>query len=96
MVKLICKKVLFYSSGDEDIFFEWISKIKSIKKFEGVGDELHLYLRSSRISDKGLRELSALFHRYSIDTKQLQQFINEKNSLWYQDEPGSHHNVYPN
>jgi hypothetical protein len=95
VVKLICKQVKFYSRGDEDVFFEWISKIKAIKKYEGVGDEIHLYAASSKISDKGLRELTALFYRYNINTQQLQQFINEKNSQWYGNKPSSHHNVYP-
>ena len=95
MVKLICKRVKFYSHGDEDVFFAWISKIKVIKKYEGVGDELHLYVASSKISDKGLREISALFYRYNINMEQLQQFINEKNSQWYRDKPGCHHNVFP-
>jgi hypothetical protein len=95
MIKLVCKRVRFYSRGDEDAFFEWTSKIKVIKKFEGVGDEMLLYINSSRISDKGFRELTALFQRYKVDKRQLGQFINSKNIQKKLSQPGSHYNVYP-
>ncbi len=39
-IKLICKSVWFYSSTDEDLFFEWIQRIPSIIKFDALYDEL--------------------------------------------------------
>lgn len=88
---LTCKRVLFLSEGDELAFFEWISKIRSIQKWEGKGDEIHLYPSSSAISEKGLRELIALFYRYEIDMHQLQQFVNDKNREWFTDKKSYWH-----
>ena len=96
MTKLICKRVIFYSQNDEASFFEWISKIKGIKKWEGARDEIHLYLPKSTTSNKCLRDLIALFYRYNIDRRQLQQLLNDKNRQLYENfKPGGHHNVYP-
>lgn len=39
MIKLVCKRVIFYSQNDESAFFEGIAKIRGIKKWEGIGDE---------------------------------------------------------
>jgi hypothetical protein len=96
MIKLICKRVTFYSPNDEGAFFEWISKIRGIKKWEGVRDEIHIYLPKSTISNKCLRELMSLFYRYNVDRRQLQPLLNDKNRQWYvNDKPSGHHNVYP-
>ena len=96
MTKLVCKRVMFYSQNDEDAFFEWISKIKGIKRWEGVGDEIHLYFPKSATSNKCLRELMSLFYRYNVDRRQLLPLINDKNRQSYVGyNPGGHHNVYP-
>lgn len=79
---LICKKVIFYSQKDEDVFFEWIKKIKCIEHFEGVCDELYLNLIQRQLTDDELRDIIALFYRYKIDIKQLQRFVNEENKEW--------------
>jgi hypothetical protein len=71
MVKLICRKVVFNSEGDELSYFEWISRIRAVSRWEGVGDEIHLYLPRAAIPQKSLRELVALFYRYNIDMRQL-------------------------
>ncbi len=86
MTKLICKSVSYYSDNDEAAFFEWIKKIKSIKKFDGIGDELYLYLESKKIPIGDLRELFGLFERYNIDLKQLKIFENESNKIWFEEE----------
>lgn len=83
MPKVICKGVTYYSQNDEISFFEWISRIKGVKKWEGIGDEVHLHLPKSKISDACLRDLTALLHRYKIEMSQLQQFVNDKNREWY-------------
>lgn len=84
-VVLVCKSVWYYSSVDEDMFFEWITKISSVIKCDGVGDELYLYFASKKISCADLRELLALFYRYKIAMKQLQVFLNKDNKQWLQD-----------
>jgi hypothetical protein len=86
MIKLICKRVRFYSINDELSFDDWISRINGIKKWEGVGDEIHLYLPRKTVSMTCLRDLTALFYRYKIDMKQLRQFVNDKNRQWYMNE----------
>lgn len=73
-IKLTAKSVLYYSPFDEDAFFEWIQKIKSIKKFDGIGEELYLYFSSKKIPKKDLAELFGLFERYNVDREQLKIF----------------------
>lgn len=86
MPKLICKQVTFHSENDELIFFEWIARIKCIKHWESVADEIHLFLPKSAVSATCLRELTALFFRYKINMRQLQQFVNVGNKQWYMNE----------
>jgi hypothetical protein len=85
MIKLICKKVKFYSQNDESAFFEWIAKIRVIKKWEGVGDEIHIYLQKTIVSKTAIRDLTALLYRYKIDMSQLQQIVNDKNITFFKD-----------
>lgn len=66
MATLICKRVMFYSEGDERTFFEFAKNIKGIRKIYGVGDEIRLSV-SSRLSDASLRDILGLFRRYKID-----------------------------
>lgn len=85
MIKLICKSVTFYSRNDESAFFEWIAKIKGIKRCEGVGNEIHIYLLKTNISRTCIRDLTALFYRYKINMRQLQQLVNDKNRSYFVD-----------
>lgn len=68
---------------DEDAFFEWVYKIKSIIKIEGIGTELYLYCKNKNISRIDLKEIISLFYRYNIDMKQLKIFLNAKNKDWF-------------
>lgn len=83
MPTLICKRVTYYSDGDEKAFFEWLMSIGCIKELSGVGDELHLHIPRRRISNADLRELLAISERYEIDMKQLAQFANNRNESWF-------------
>jgi hypothetical protein len=58
---LVCKATKFYSHKDEDVFFEWLQNINCIDKYEGIGNELHLYIASDNLHDHDLRDLIALF-----------------------------------
>lgn len=78
---LTCKRVYFYSKIDEDMFFEWIKKIKCIEKFEGAGDELYLDLVDKELNYEDIKDLLALFYRYEIDMKQLKKYLNKKNKF---------------
>lgn len=82
---LVCKKVMFCSQVDESAFFYFIREIKAVKKFTGVGDEIHLHV-SSRLSKESIRELLSLFYRYKIDMRQFQQFETAQNSDWFRND----------
>jgi hypothetical protein len=84
MPVLTCRKVLFYSEGDELSFFAWVGKIKAIRRWEGRGDCILLHV-PRRVSGKELRELLALFYRYRIDMGQLAQFQTPANDGWFAD-----------
>ncbi len=86
-ITLVGKSVWYYSSIDEDLFFEWIKRIPSIIEFRGISDELHLYIKSNIIPDDDLRELIALFYRYKISMKQLTIFLNQNNKEWFYGKP---------
>jgi hypothetical protein len=81
---LTCRRVMYFSEGDELLFFSWLDKIKVIRRWEGKGDCILLYV-SSRMSDTGLRELLAIFHRYKIDMRELAQFQSPSNRDWFTD-----------
>lgn len=83
-VVLVCKQVSYGSPMDEDVFFEWISRIESIIKWDGIRDELYLYFKNKRINNQNLREIIALFYRYKIEMKQLVIFLNKDNEQWFQ------------
>ncbi len=85
MPTLVCRKVWFYSQTDETAFFEWLGRIKCISKVKGVADEIHLHVPRRRISDLSLRELIAIFERYDINVKQLAQFVNPENQVWFKE-----------
>jgi len=87
MPTLICKRVTYYSEQDEAAFFEWLKRIGCIKELNGRGDELYLHIARKKISNANLRELIAIFERYKIDMKQLAPFLNDKNSVWFKDNP---------
>src|SRR5205823_3117186 len=72
---LICKRVSFYSSLDEAIFFGWIKRISCIERFEGAGDELYLDIIDQELSYEDMKNLIALFYRYKINMDQLKPFV---------------------
>jgi hypothetical protein len=72
MPVLICKRVIYFSDGDERAFFDWLNSIKVVRKWHGVGESLFLHV-PRRVSASGYRELDAFFRRYKIDRKQLGQ-----------------------
>ena len=85
-IKLVCKSVWYYSKIDEEYFFDWLDRIKSIEKIQGAGDELYLYVKK-KMPDDDLRELLALFYRYKLDMSQLKQLLNKDNKDWFFGKP---------
>ncbi len=63
-------KTVFYSPGDESSMFCWLERIKGVKRIQGVGDTLEIYL-SSRPNKETISELFALFKRYKADLNQF-------------------------
>ena len=75
---LTCRRVVYYSPGDEALFFAWLDRIKVIRRWEGRGDEVLLHV-PTRVSAVGHRELTALFRRYRINSRQLAQLSHGRN-----------------
>lgn len=73
----------YMSQGDESAFFTWLSSIPGVVSVVGSGRELHIRLRSIRLSQHGLRELIALYTRYGGELSELAQFANKANSAWF-------------
>jgi hypothetical protein len=82
---LICTPLRFYTTSDEELFFEWLKKIECIKEFKGIGRELHLHILSKKISDNDLLNLMGIFDRYKFDSQQLRIFINENNKEFFEE-----------
>lgn len=92
-----CRRVKFYSSFDEDAFFEWLGKIKSIEKVKGEKDVIFLYLKESAVvTNDDLQNIVALFRRYKINIRNLINLISEENKEFFEYAlDGYSINVYP-
>lgn len=82
----------FYSAGDEDAFFSWLNSVASVWAVGGVGTDLEITLASRRLSQRDLREILAIFHRYALDKRVLKQFdrarlawFRDPKAYWYTD-----------
>jgi len=76
---------VFYSAGDELAYFSWLHSIPGVMGVEGQGRELHIQLRSKRLSDRALRELLGLYRRYGGRMRELAQFETPTNRHWFKD-----------
>jgi hypothetical protein len=72
---------MFYSLGDEDHFFKWVYSLRGFKSVVGAGTELCITFRSTRLTDRDLNELLALFHRYRLDKRALRNLL-EPRTRW--------------
>jgi hypothetical protein len=79
----------YRSAGDERAFFGWLQSIPGVVSVRGEGRELHIGLRSNRVSSAALRELLALYARYGGKLEELARFENASNTAWFS-EPGSY------
>jgi len=86
MALLIWKAPLAYwSSRDEAAFFSWLQAIPGVVGVTGNGTELHIVLKSRRVSAEALRELLALYRRYDGQFEELSPFLNAGNAHWFRD-----------
>ena len=71
MGMLIVRGPMFASPGDEAAFFGWLKRIRGVQNVQVRSRDLHVALRD-KLSPDELRELRALFHRYGMDTSDLE------------------------
>jgi len=76
----------FYSHGDEAMLFRWLSEIPCVSRVGGEVADLHIGIRTSRLTFKSLNELVAVFARYNLDMEVLSRFASGKHS-WLKDYP---------
>jgi hypothetical protein len=74
----------FFSAKDEDVFFSWVDAIPSIVSIEGTGKSMNITFAKRRISQRDLREILALFHRYGLDKRVLACF-DRSEWAWFRD-----------
>lgn len=79
MIRLDCSGVTFGSQLDERHLFEWAMQISGVVRWE----QDTLVVKSLKLSQASLRDLLALFSRYQIPMKQLAQFKNARNEMWF-------------
>ena len=84
-MKLIFRGPVYYSHGDEEAFFHWLESIPGVLGVRGIGRELHIELRSKRISATALRELIGFYRRYGGRLRDLAVFENAANRAWFRD-----------
>ncbi len=63
----------YYSDKDEAAFFGWLQSIPGVISVRGIGTELHIQLRSTRLSKTALAELNAIYRRYNGNLGELDQ-----------------------
>jgi hypothetical protein len=85
MIQLEANGVAFYSKADEAVFFEWLSKIPSVTKIEGVGFSIIIHVDEQKTDEVDLRELLSIFRRYSVSMNQLSAFNDESFADWFRD-----------
>lgn len=85
--------MLYRSPGDEAAFFRWLSGIPGVLGVHGVGRELHIRLRSTRLSATALRELLALYIRFGGHLTELAVFANDSNRSWFCSPEADWHNA---
>lgn len=81
----------YYSYMDEKHFFSWLEEIDEVSHVTGNASVLEVELEAEMLSDDGLADLIALFHRYRLDMQCLRQFENESNTAWLRSEDAYWH-----
>ncbi len=89
-----CKKVKFYAPYDEDAFFEYLAKIKSVTNVKGKKDSICLTIQN--LTNEDLYNLVGLFRRYKIKMDDLAVMLDDSfKELFNQYQKGHHINMYP-
>lgn len=78
---LILTPLVFYSRLDEDSFFVWLNKVTCVKKYIGIGRELHVSLEADSFKIEDFRELLGMFKRYQLENpEQLNEIFSDLES----------------
>lgn len=80
-----CAPMVYGSPRDETAFFTWLQSIPGVLSVKGYGRELHIRLRSRRLSRPSLREFLALYHRYGGNIQELVPFVAPENLPLFND-----------
>ena len=72
----------YFAPGDESAFFTWLQSIPGVVSVRGLGRELHIQTRSTRLSRTSIIELVAIYRRYNGNLSELAMFITESNREW--------------
>lgn len=91
VIQLEARSVRFFSPHDEAAFFEWLGKVRCVKKIEGRDASLFVSVDLPAVDELALRELLSLFRRYNVDMRQLArldrdefaEWFHESNAYWY-------------
>ena len=69
---LVVRGPMYHSPGDENAFMTWLKRIRAVSGVQARGADLHIQLRAGKLSSDELREFRALFHRYGLDTTEIE------------------------
>jgi hypothetical protein len=69
---LVVRAPMYHSPGDEAAFAWWLRRIRAVSGFQARGRDLHIQLRPGKVSSDEQREFRALFHRYGLDTSEIE------------------------
>ncbi|NNM65014.1 MAG: hypothetical protein HKL99_10450 [Burkholderiales bacterium] len=90
-VELEARSIRFYSAGDEDAFFRWLRSLPCIARYYGVGPTLRILVVPHLVDEGMLRELLAMFRRYSVDMRQLALFDKPEFADWFRNDKAYWH-----
>jgi hypothetical protein len=83
MPKLLVREMTYYSQLDGDSFFHWLTSIAGVIRVVGTPNGLEVTLRTSRLSERSLRDLLAIHFRYGLPMRSLAQFETPVNRAWF-------------
>ncbi|MGH8491835.1 MAG: hypothetical protein ACRERR_01830 [Moraxellaceae bacterium] len=72
----------YYAPGDEAAFFNWLQSIPGVLSVKGIGRELHIQTRSTRLNRDSILEFVALYRRYLGNLNELVLFSTPANKAW--------------
>jgi hypothetical protein len=62
---------VYYSTHDEQCFFDWLGRMECVRHFYGRGDTLYIVIERTLLTRRELLNLLGFFYRYNISMAQL-------------------------